>query len=44
MSWWLLIGAVPVAFLLGGLGVAEVLCRRARAQDDPRWTNDEPAP
>jgi len=39
---WALIAAVPVAFLAGGLLVAEYLCRRDAARHRMPWVEDEP--
>jgi hypothetical protein len=38
------IGAVVIAFLLGGLAVAEYFCRRDNARKSMRWSDDQPRP
>ena len=44
MANWLELGATVIAFLLGGLAVAEYLCQREKARDPMRWVEDEPTP
>lgn len=43
MSTALVISGLFAAFLLGGLLVAEYLCRRVQSNHVNRWSEDEPA-
>jgi hypothetical protein len=44
MTWLLILGATLIAFLLGGLVVAEYLYRRGHRRDSMPWADDVPAP
>jgi hypothetical protein len=44
MAYLMEIGAVVIAFLLGGLAVAEYFCRRDNARKSMRWSDDQPRP
>ena len=39
---WMIVGATIVAFLLGGLIVAEYLCRRDAARHHMPWVENMP--
>ena len=38
------VGAVVIAFLLGGLAVSEYHCRNEKTRHSMRWVEDGPAP
>jgi hypothetical protein len=42
MAPWLQIAALIVVFLLGGLAVSELFCRRANDRHARQWANDHP--
>ena len=42
MTWWLVIGAILIAFLVGGMAVAEMLCRREKARQGMPWSDNSP--
>ena len=44
MSTPLAVAAIVIAFLLGGLVVAEFFCRREDARRGMQWADNRPAP